>query len=276
MATNLRSPDSIALIGNGAIGKSILQLLADGGGSAASAVVAVLGRRAASASSETFHSSTPPLLNSIDELIERKPSLVVECASQQAVRDFGPALLAKGIDFMIVSSGALADRPVLEELLRCAEVGRAAISIPTGAVAGLDGLAALKLGGLDSVIYTSTKPPRAWKGTPVERAFDLDAIKSPTVVFEAPAREAALTFPQNANLAATVGLAGLGLDETTVRLIADPAATCNSATIEAEGKLGRLLARLESRPTENPKTSSTVAYSVVRAIQRRTAFLSIQ
>ncbi len=90
---------------------------------------------------------------------------------------------------------------------------------------GLDALAAARRAGLSSVSYVSRKPPAAWLGTPAERVADLSALTAAAAVFTGTAREAALAFPQNANVVAAIALAGLGFDETQVTLMADPAVT---------------------------------------------------
>ena len=78
-------------------------------------------------------------------------------------------------------------------------------------------------------------------------------------------------YPQNANVAATIALAGAGFDCTRVQLVADPSAGGNIHRISAEGMFGNL-ARIEIRGKPlpgNPKTSTLAAHSVLAEIRRR-------
>src|SRR5690606_989292 len=129
-------------------------------------------------------------------LLARGPHVVIEAAGHGAVAEYGPPILEAGIDLTITSTGALADRAVVARLA-AAERGGGRLKIAPGAVAGLDGLLAARLGGLSAVTYTSLKPPHAWRGTAAEQTVDLDDRAEELILFEGSAREAALAFPKN-------------------------------------------------------------------------------
>ena len=258
MGFNRLVSQRIALIGFGAIGRIV---------AAEGDVAAVLVR-------ERYLESTRRALPgvavvaSIGDLLGAGPDLVVECAGQPAVREYGEAVLAGGTDLMVISTGAFGDRAFLDSM--CSEAQRAGrrMLLPAGATAGLDGLLALREGGLDSVRYMSSKPPHAWAGTPAERNFRLDALVEPTVIHSGPAHEAARLYPKNANLAVTIALAGLGLERTRVDLVADPGLTGNVGRIEASGRVGTLTVEMAGRAApDNPKTSLVTAYSIVHALR---------
>lgn len=192
--------------------------------------------------------------------------LVVEAAGHQALADYGEAALAQGSDLLVASVGALADPELLGRLTD--HPGKGQLLLPAGALTGIDGLAAARAGGLTKVTYTARKPPATL-------ADDLDADRE-TVLFEGNAREAALAFPRSTNVAATVALAGLGFEETVVRVIADPAVDMNIHVVEAEGAFGEFSLRISGRPLPgNPKTSSLTAMSLLRAVNNRTSAIVI-
>jgi len=204
------------------------------------------------------------------------PELVVECAGHTAVRQYGPAVLEGGRDLVVISIGALADDALRGELERAAQRGGAKLVLPPGAVGGIDALAAARLSGLEEVVYVGRKPPRAWRGTPAERLLDLDALAEPATFYEGTAREAARDYPQNANVAATVALAGAGFDATRVRLVADPAIGRNVHEVFVRSACADFTIRLEGRPSPaNPKTSLTAGYSMARELLNRAASVVI-
>src|SRR5690606_34624506 len=138
-------------------------------------------------------------------------------AGHEALSQYGVAALNQGSDLVIVSIGALAHDDLWQELQAAAT--RSKIILPAGAVAGIDALSAARRGGLDAVSYSARKPPASLSS---ELPSDRE-----TIVFEGSAREAALKFPKNANVAATIALAGIGFDATRVRIVADPGVTEN-------------------------------------------------
>ena len=150
------------------------------------------------------------------------------------------------------------------------------MKLVAGALPGVDALASAKLAGLSSVTLTSSKPPRAWKGTPAETTHDLDAITARTVIFSGNARDAALTFPKNANVAATAALAGVGFEQTRVMLVADPAVTQNVHRLEAAGAFGAMTLEIHANPSpDNPKTSHMAALSIMRVLENEASAIVI-
>jgi aspartate dehydrogenase len=251
----------LALIGYGAIARGLLETLSARG--CVPAQLTVLAR-------SPLALPDAKIVQRSHELVAARPDLVVECAGHAAVRAHACATLRAGIETVIVSAGALADAALLAEVRAAANAGRTRAVIPAGAVGGIDVLAALRPSGLISVTYTGRKPPRAWAGSPAEATHDLAGLTAETVIFEGTAGEAALAFPQNANVAATVALAGAGFDATRVRLIADPAVTRNMHEIAVTAGAADFTFRIAGHPSPaNPKTSATTALSVAREVMNR-------
>jgi len=203
-------------------------------------------------------------------------TLAVDCAGHPGLRAHGPALLARGIDVLTVSNGALADADFALELDAAAREGGGRLRLLSGAIGAVDVLAAAAVGGLSRVVYTGRKPPAGWRGSAAEEVLDLEALTDAAVHFEGSARQAALRYPKNANVAATVAFAGIGMDETQVRLIADPSRTANCHEIEAEGAFGRFEFAIEGNALPgNPASSALTAMSVVRAVRDPVARISV-
>ncbi|MCW0234012.1 MAG: aspartate dehydrogenase [Ferrovibrio sp.] len=260
-----RERPSILLIGHGAIAAEVRAAALSTGLFDVGAVL-VRHEKVGSVQAEL---SGYKVIDTLEDL-DFKPLLAAECASHSAVREYGPAVLRLGIDLVVASIGALSDDALHRELELAAAEGGAKLILPAGAVPGIDALNAATLGGLDRVSYISRKPPAAWKGTPAEQKLHLDDLKDATTFYTGSARAAAQDYPKNANVAATVALAGLGFDATEVRMIADPAVSANIHEIEASGAFGEMHLTIKGKPLKsNPKTSSLAAYSSIRAILNR-------
>lgn len=202
--------------------------------------------------------------------------LAVECGGHPAVLQHGVACLEAGHDLLVASVGALADQALHDRLVAAARRSGRKLLIPAGAVAGMDGLAAARLAGIDRVRYTSRKLPLAWKGTHAETLCDLGAVTAATEFLRTDARQAATLFPQNANVAATIALAGIGFERTEVSLNADPAAQGNTHLLEVEGPCGSMRIELRNKPfPDNPKTSMLAGLSLLRVIRNRTEAVQV-
>lgn len=215
---------------------------------------------------------TMTIVESAEELLAAKPDVVVEAASHDAVRAYGETVLGHGIDLVLSSVGALADDDLHARMRAAAERSGARLHLPGGAMGGIDILAAARLSGIDEVIYTSRKPPLAWRGTPAERMLNLDGLRSETIFYEGSARAAARDYPKNANVAAIIAIAGSGFDRTQVRLVADPSASGNVHEVNVRARCADISFRITGRASPaNPKTSLSAGYSIARAVLNRMA-----
>ena len=203
--------------------------------------------------------------------------LVIDCAGHAALTAHGPAVLARGIDMVTVSLGALADDAVFQSLEAAAQAGRSRLHLANGAIGALDCLQAARIGQLEQVTYVGRKPPVGWRGSPAEETIDLDALVTGAEVhFEGTAREAALAYPKNANVAAAVAIAGIGFDKTTVRLIADADISENIHEIEARGGFGSFTFQINGQSLpDNPRSSALAAMSVISKLDSLNAVVSL-
>ncbi|AIF83759.1 aspartate dehydrogenase [Candidatus Nitrososphaera evergladensis SR1] len=212
----------------------------------------------------------PSAYSSFDDFIKKTDcDIVVEAASQEAVKRFAVQVLRAEKDLMVMSVGALADKTFLSELLREAEKAGRRLYVPTGAIAGIDAIRAVKH-LLDSVTLATTKSPKALAGAPFFETskVKLDEIKERTVIYEGTAADAVRAFPANVNVAAVLSLAGIGVDRTKVRIIADPAFTTNQHEITAKGSFGEFRFTVNNVPSPgNPKTSYLAVLSAIECLR---------
>src|SRR5690554_3832065 len=137
----------LMIIGYGAMAREVHRLL-PAGLELAWAVVP----EAQVATTRELLGSGVEVLSRVDDCGER-PDLVVECAGQPGLAEHGEAVLSRGLTLAIVATGALAAEGLYGRLRQAAERGEGRMLVLSGAVAGMDGLAAAREGGLDSVTY---------------------------------------------------------------------------------------------------------------------------
>jgi aspartate dehydrogenase len=213
------------------------------------------------------------VVSSFDALLNFPIRLALECANQKVVHECASLFIDRGIDLLIMSVGALTQGDFFEDLAKRAEERGARIYLPSGAVGAIDALQAARVQGLEEVALTTRKPPRSLGKI---EGVDLEGLKEPLVIFDGPAREAVVKFPQNVNVAATISLAGIGPERTRVRVVADPAIGQNIHEIRARGAFGSFEIRLANLPNpENPKTSLLACLSVVSLLKKIRATVQI-
>ncbi len=197
--------------------------------------------------------------------------LVVEAASQEAVRDILPEILDRGKDVMILSVGALVDDSLWDSFKEKAGKNNCKIMVPSGAIAGMDGLTSASIADIECVTLTVRKPPSGLS-LPHELSHLSESVKEakgPITIFEGTAREAVTLFPKNVNVAATISLAGIGFDRTKVKVIADPTVTRNQHQVEVRGRFGEMKIWMYNQPsTTNPRTSYMAPLSAIASLRK--------
>ena len=177
-----------------------------------------------------------------------------------------------------MSVGALGDPFFLSELLDIASKNGSHIYVPTGAIAGIDAIRSVKH-LLDSVVLTTTKNPIALAGAPFFNLtkINLYGITEKTVIYEGNAADAVKKFPANINVAAILSLAGIGIERTKVKIIADPYTDVNQHEITANGKFGEMTVIVRNKPSpNNPKTSFLAVLSAEGGLMKKSQFTESQ
>ena len=259
----------VAMLGGGTIARLVLEHARQGDIPGVQ-LVAVAGRRALSRGADLSREFNLPYVVGREALLRQRPDAVVEAASHDAVREHLVALLEAGVGVVVLSAGALADDALREAAERAAARTGALFLVPSGGIGGLDALKTACLAGVDEVSIQVAKPPAAWKGIAFVESLgvDLDRLAQAVTLFEGPAREGVPHFPQNVNIAAVLALAGVGMDRTRLKVVADPALTLNTHTIRVAGRSGRFTVVLENVPSsDNPKTSVLACYSALAAVR---------
>ncbi len=253
---------NVGLIGLGQIGREVAQAI-DAGKAGDSRLVAAMVRH------PEEHADDRRAIGDIDAFL-RTPHMdvVVEVAGQAALREYACSVLTSGKQLVALSVGAFADPEFYDEVQQTAAANGRRVLIPSGGIAGLDAIGSAAIGGLDEVVHTVRKPPRAFTSEQLAgRVFEEDAA----LLYDGPARQGVRLFPENVNVAAAVSLAGIGLDRTRLRVLADRTVSYNTHEVVLHGYFGRLRIVMENTPTENPKTGRIVALSVIKALRNLSA-----
>jgi aspartate dehydrogenase len=265
----MKRPLRVALLGGGTIARLVLGEVRAGRLPEVE-VVALAGRAGSVRPAALAREFGVPYVDQRKALLAAQPEAILEAASHEAVHEHLVALLDAGISVVVLSAGAHVDEALRRSAEEAAQRSGALLYVPSGGIGGLDALKAACAAGVDEVSIQVAKPPAAWKGVPYVEALGLplDRLERAQTLFEGSARAGVPHFPQNVNIAAVLSLAGIGLDRTRLKVVADPALTANTHTISVAGRTGRFTVVLENLPTpDNPKTSWLACYSAIAALQ---------
>lgn len=261
----------VAVAGLGAVGRELVARLTEGVPGMELTVVSARDLVRAQETLRQLGADVP-----VRDIAELEPlaDLVVECAPAYLLPAIAEPFLREGKEVVVLSAGALLEYPHLVDL---AEAHGGRISVPTGALLGLDAVAAAAEGGITSLRLTTRKPPAGLVGAPgiEESGIDLKGLTEPRLVFSGTAREAVRGFPANLNVAVALSLAGPGPDRTYVEVWADPGVTKNIHTIVMKSDVADLTMTIENVPSENPRTGLITALSVISMLRKRNASLRV-
>jgi aspartate dehydrogenase len=254
---------SIGIVGCGTIGRALVSAVRDG--KLPVRIAGVANRTESSARQFLSTLPKPPAYLPLEKLILLS-DLVIEAAGGAVVADLAREVFAAGKDLMVISVGALLDQP---EIIEQSRRTGCRLYVPSGAIAGLDGIKSACVGEITHVTMTTRKPPGGLEGAPyiVQNGISLAGLNEETEIFSGTARQACKAFPANVNVSAAVSLAGIGPDQTRIRILAVPGLERNCHDIEVEGEFGRLHVHIENIPSENPKTGKLTALSIIRSVQ---------
>ncbi|MDP6574863.1 MAG: aspartate dehydrogenase [Rhodospirillales bacterium] len=256
---------AVALGGFGAVGKKVARCLDDG--MAGLRLVAVSARDKERAARETAAFAAPVPVLGLDELAG-VADVVVECAPAHLLDTMAVPVLEAGKTLVVISAAALI---ASDRLIDLAADRGATIIVPSGALLGLDAVTAAAEGTIRSVRLITRKPVEGLAGAPhvMDQGIELDNLEAPLKLFQGSARQAARGFPANLNVAAALGLAGLGPDRTEVEIWADPGVTRNIHLIEVSSDSADFTMTIENIPSqENPRTGKITALSVIAALRK--------
>lgn len=199
----------------------------------------------------------------------RTSDLILEAASQDAACELLTHPRARGKTFLIMSVGGVLK--ALQKKPRLLESFQGRILVPSGALAGIDGLLAAREAGLVRVTLKTRKPPAALQSAPyfAKRPFPKLSGGGEVCLFKGSAAEAVRAFPQNINVAAVLSLAGLGAAKTSVEIWTSRSFKGNQHEILIEHKSGRIHVTADNKPApENPKTSALAIYAALAALRK--------
>ena len=262
----------VGVAGLGAVGMPVVRALAAG---IEGLELAAVSSRDLARARDRMAGVAPRVAIVHSDALPELADIVVECVPKAAFAEVAAGAIEAGRTLVTVSGAALL---VHDDLVRRARETGATIVLATGALLGLDAVRAAAEGEIAEVRMITRKPPRSLEGAPYleENGIAIDGLDAPLRVFEGTAREGAAGFPANVNVAAALGLAGIGPDRTRLEIWADPGLDRNTHQIVVDADSARLSMKIENVPSEeNPGTGKITGLSVIAVLRGLGASLRV-
>ncbi len=253
----------IGLIGCGAIGTELAKFIDKNKGLRLIALADIDETKINNLKKE-LKNNQPEILD-ISSLIE-KSDLIIEAASGKAANELLNKVIDKEKKVMFMSTGGLINS------LELLKNSKAEIYLPSGAIAGLDGIKSASIGKIKSITLTTTKNSKGLEEAPyiTENNINLNEIAKKTVIFKGSVEEAVKGFPKNINVAATLSLSS-NFKKLKIKIVVDPKARTNIHEIKVKGEAGVIKTKTENIPSPiNPKTSYLAVLSAISTLKQIT------
>lgn len=268
------NPMRVALGGFGNVGQTLARSLSSGAIPEAR-LTAIAARDLDAARARANAMDPMPVFVPGEELPEHA-DVIVECATGEAFPLIARAALNAGKLLLPVSVAALATH---SDILDLAESSPGTMQVVTGALPGMDSIRGARESGIHSVKLTSNIRPEslAREEYILERGFDFSTPpQTPVKVFEGSAREAGIAFPRHFNVGIALSLAGIGPDRTEVEVWANNDIPGTVHEVAVDSNAIKLTLKSENLPSpDNPRTSSSVAPSVMAALRSLVASVRV-
>ena len=209
---------------------------------------------------------TPVRRVPVDQLI-LDCDFIIEAASATVSKKIAFQALKRNKQVLVMSVGGLLGPSLAKQVQK----SRGKLWVPSGAVAGVDGLLGAREAGLKKVTLKTCKPPAGLKGAVYfqKKKFPVLRGKKEVCVFRGSAAQAVKAFPQNVNVAAVLSLAGLGPKKTRVEVWTSRAYRKNQHEILIHSRAGTIRTVTENVPApKNPKTSALAFYSAAATLRK--------
>ena len=207
-----------------------------------------------------------PEVFSLEDLC-KKSDVIIDCAPKDAFKEILQNCLKNQKKIITISGSGILQN--FKTVLSANQFNTQVI-LASGAILGLDGLRAASESKIFSVKMITKKPPNALKFSKyvIENKISLAKLSKSKMIFKGSATEGAKAFPANVNVAAAVGLAGIGPDKTNLEIWADPKLSRNTHKVVVKSDSADFEIKIKNvQSIENPGTGKITALSVIACLR---------